>query len=166
MVTLAAGVGSRWTQGAGVVKGVASISQVWRCASHLLGSAPGQESQSCRALRSRANDVFTTGYMTEALFARLCQRAICRPRGGSNGSQRGVAHGANLARFALRLGRDATNVLDEQQEKSRQSGRNALRQWAANCAKPATIAIIYQAMFASRRALVRNPQHAAERCVG
>ena len=44
VVTLAAGAGSRWTQGAGVVKALHPFCKLGRGAPHLRGDAPGQES--------------------------------------------------------------------------------------------------------------------------
>ena len=49
VVTLAAGAGSRWTQGAGVVKGTASLLQVGRQAPHIYRDASGEKPTHCAA---------------------------------------------------------------------------------------------------------------------
>ncbi len=53
VVTLAAGAGSRWTQGAGVVKALHPFARLRGAAPHLPGSASGQEPASREAVRGR-----------------------------------------------------------------------------------------------------------------
>ena len=54
VLSLAAGAGSRWTQGAGRVQGTASLLPVCGAASQLRGVAPGQEPQDRASERSNA----------------------------------------------------------------------------------------------------------------
>lgn len=129
VVTLAAGVGSRWTQGAGVVK---ALNPFWKCDGqfrsfldvHLAKTAKTSEQYS-----ATIPHLITTGYLTDGPIRKSVQR---------QSESVFVSVGASVGLRMVPMVRDlqfaweetSQQVLDEQQEKVRASVRAALIGWA------------------------------------
>ncbi|MEX0322332.1 MAG: UTP--glucose-1-phosphate uridylyltransferase [Puniceicoccaceae bacterium] len=140
VLTLAAGAGSRWTQGAGVVKALhpfAPINGVFRSflEIHVAKSAAAARSAGCRVPH-----VFTTSYLTddpirkwlkgfEANYADICQDVnLCLSPGKSVGLRMiPMLRDLRYAWYEL-----PQEKLDEQAEKMRESVRQALMRWASD----------------------------------
>ena len=136
VVTYAAGVGSRWTQGAGVVKGLHPFAKLGgRHRSfievHLAKSASHRASSTAR----RVPHVFTTSYLTHAAI----EKWVCSTRWRMHGRRdRLLSPGKSIGLRLVPMVRDlqfaweetAQQKLDEQKEKMRESVRAALTQWA------------------------------------
>lgn len=129
VVTLAAGVGSRWTQGAGVVK---ALNPFWKCEGqfrsfldvHLAKTAKTSEQYGCTIPH-----LITSGYLTDAPI-----RSAIASRSDNVFVSRGASVGLRMVPMVrdLQFAWEETSqqVLDEQQEKVRASVRTALIQWA------------------------------------
>ena len=129
VVTLAAGVGSRWTQGAGVVK---ALNPFWKCEGefrsfldvHLAKTAKTSEQYS-----ATIPHLITTGYLTDGPI-----RKSVSEQSGKVFVSRGASVGQRMVPMVrdLQFAWEETSqqVLDEQQEKVRASVRAALIQWA------------------------------------
>jgi hypothetical protein len=138
VLTLAAGVGSRWTQGAGVVKALhpfckmggkhRTFLDVHLAKSRLVGKEFGKY----------PTHIFSTGYMTDAPIRRYLDTI---PYAG----QKIVSPGKSVGLRMIPTARDLRfaweempqQLLDEQQEKMRQSGRAALNHWARSMGEAA-----------------------------
>lgn len=134
VVTLAAGAGSRWTQGAGVVKALHPFVKLAGrhrtfVELHLLKSG-----RAGAAAGATVPHVFTTGYLTHEPIARHLQRHGNYDYPGPVKLSRGLAVGLRLVptvrdlRFAWE--ETARQVLDERKQKARESGQAALIGWA------------------------------------
>ena len=135
VVTLAAGAGSRWTQGAGVVKALHPFApfqgryrnflEVHLAKTHLTGESAGQP----------VSHVFTTSYLTDdpikAWFDQQAPSLMDRVK-----LSRGSAVGLRLVPTSrdLRFAWDETPQprLDAQAQKMRDSVRAALKRWAVD----------------------------------
>lgn len=131
VVTLAAGVGSRWTQGAGVVKALhpfckmegrhRSFLEVHLAKSRLTGQSYGHFPA----------HIITTGYLTDEPISRAVRgipykgRAIVSP-----GKSVGLRMVPSVRDLLFAWEEMPQQLLDEQQEKMRQSVRAALLNWA------------------------------------
>lgn len=134
VVSLAAGVGSRWTGGAGVVKGLhpfakfagkhRSFVEVHLAKSRLTSDTYGRQ----------VPHVFTTGYMTHGPMEEYLQKV-------ANYGYRGpvyLSKGMSVGLRTIPTARDLQffweemphQVLDEQQQKVRESGQAAIMGWA------------------------------------
>ena len=131
VLTLAAGVGSRWTQGAGVVKALHPFCKMnGRHRSflevHLAKSRQVGQTHGCFPTH-----VVTTGYLTDGPIRQFLDTV---PYPGRKIVSRGMSVGQRMIptlrdlRFAWE--EMPQQVLDEQQEKVRQSVRAALKDWA------------------------------------
>jgi galactokinase/mevalonate kinase-like predicted kinase len=134
VVTLAAGVGSRWTTGAGVVKAVnpfvgmaghhRSFLEI-----HLAKTRAIQE-----AVGVRVPHVVTTSYLTHAAIERHLARTNNYGHDGPVYLSRGRSIGQRLipmARDLTFLWEEATHeTLDENKQKVRDAGRRAILDWA------------------------------------
>lgn len=141
VLTLAAGVGSRWTQGAGVVKALhpfcrmagqhRTFLEVHLAKSRLLGNRCGHF----------PTHLFSTGYLTQqpiqqAIATMLAADADVGASGYpgrvvvSPGRSVGLRMIPTLRDLEFAWNEMPQQVLDQQQEKMRQSGRSALMQWA------------------------------------
>ena len=134
VVTLAAGVGSRWTGGAGVVKGLHPFCKFAGkhrsfIETHLAKSRLTSEQFGCSV-----SHVFTTGYLTHAPIEKYL--AQC-----SNYDYKGRVHlskGMSVGLRTIPTAKDlrffweemSHQVLDEQQQKVRESGQSAIMGWA------------------------------------
>lgn len=134
VVTLAAGVGSRWTQGAGVVKALHPFHKFGGVHRTFLEVHLAKSRKVAERFGRAPTHVFTTGYMTEApIRASLANVPYTGRVAVVPGRSVGLRMVPTLRDLHFAWEEMPQQVLDEQQEKSRQSGRNALRQWAANC---------------------------------
>ena len=144
VVTLAAGAGSRWTQGAGVVKALHPFCKLGGRHRTFLEDAPGQEPpHRSRLAATPLPHVFTTSYLThapiDAFLARTRQLRLRRPAAALARPQRRPAPGADGARPALRLGGDAAaDARRAAAEGARQPARRADRLGAQARARRAT----------------------------
>ncbi len=138
VVTLAAGVGSRWTQGAGVVKALNPFCRMggqWRS---FLDIHVAKTRQTGKAFGMTPMHVVTSGYLTDAPLRRAVEA------GKSEGLLR-VSKGASVGLRMIPTLRDlqftweemAQQVLDPQKEKVRASLRAALMNWARTAGEAA-----------------------------
>ena len=136
VVTLAAGAGSRWTQGAGVVKALHPFCKLAgrhrtfiethlaksRCISHLAGTA--------------IPHIFTTSYLThgptEEFLARQKQYGYEGPLRLSPGKSVGLRMIPTVRDLRFVWEEMPQQILDEQQQKVRDSLRHALINWASS----------------------------------
>ena len=133
VVTLAAGVGSRWTQGAGVVK---ALNPFCRMGGQFRSFLDIHLAKSRRTAADSANSpphIITTGYLTDAAI----RREVTQRHGDRNVF---VSKGASIGLRMIPTVRDLhfvwdempQQLLDEQQEKMRASVRAALISWAGS----------------------------------
>ncbi len=135
VVTLAAGVGSRWTEGAGVVKGLHPFTQF--DAKHR-SFLEVHLAKSRKASQGRPiTHVFTTGYMTHQPIEEHLNLHQNYGYGGSVILSPGRYVGLRTVPMVrdLRFFWEETTqqVLDEQQQKMRESVRGSLIRWAQTC---------------------------------
>ena len=131
VVTLAAGVGSRWTQGAGVVKALNPFCRMngqWRSFLDIHFSKTRRVAQEFGISPLHA---VTSGYLTDRplrdVVERLNSGGLFRVSGGASVGLRMVPTTRDL-QFAWE--EVAQQVLDQQKEKVRSSLRTALMNWA------------------------------------
>jgi hypothetical protein len=134
VVSLAAGAASRWTQGAGVVKSLHPFCKLGGKHRTFLETHLAKSRRISRLAGTPVPHIFTTSYLTHRPIS-----AILAARGnyGYEGSlllSRGRSVGLRLVPTArdLRFAWEEMpqQVLDEQQQKVRDSGRKALIGWA------------------------------------
>ncbi|MFO0923379.1 MAG: UTP--glucose-1-phosphate uridylyltransferase [Pirellulales bacterium] len=134
VVTLAAGVGSRWTGGAGVVKGLHPFCQMQGNHRSFIEIHLAKSRKVSRQCGSWIPHVFTTGYMTHHPIQEHLQQR-------SNYGYQGCVYlssGKSVGLRTIPMVRDLKffweempqQVLDEQQQKMRESARAALSEWA------------------------------------
>ncbi len=136
VVTLAAGVGSRWTTGAGVVKAVNPfVTMAGRHRSFLeIHLAKTRVAE--RALGIPIPHIVTTSYLTHAAIERHLKRT------GNYGHDGPVflSRGQSIAQRLVPMTRDLSflweesihETLDENQQKIREASRRAILEWARN----------------------------------
>ena len=134
VVSLAAGAGSRWTQGAGVVKALHPFAKLAGKHRTFLEIHLAKSRKTGRAAGAAVPHVFTTGYLThDPIETHLSERGGYGYPGPVRLS-RGKSVGLRLVpmerdlRFAWE--ETAHQVLDEQKQKVRESGHAALIGWA------------------------------------
>lgn len=133
VVTLAAGVGSRWTQGAGVVKALHPFHKFGGTHRTFLEVHLAKSRRIATKFGCAPTHVFTTGYLTEAPIQQSLARVAYTGRVAVvPGRSVGLRMIPTLRDLHFAWEEMPQQVLDEQQEKMRQSGRNALLQWAAS----------------------------------
>ena len=137
VVTLAAGVGSRWTEGAGVVKGLHPFAQISGKHRSFLEVHLAKSNRVSSTFASKDNaipHIITTGYMTHGPIADHLQsvenynypgQVILSP--GRYVGLRTIPMVRDL-RFAWQ--EMPQQVLDQQQQKVRESARSSLIRWA------------------------------------
>lgn len=131
VLTLAAGVGSRWTQGAGVVKALHPFCKLSGRHRTFLEVHLAKSRKIGQWYGAFPTHIVSTGYMTNDPIARSLEntdyegRLVVSP--GKSVGLRMVPTAADL-RFAWE--EIPRQILDEQQEKMRQSARAALLDWA------------------------------------
>jgi hypothetical protein len=134
VVTYAAGVGSRWTQGAGVVKGLHPFAKLGGRHRSFIEVHLARTRKEGRAAGMPIPHVFTTSYLTHAPIERYLTAAAGAELGGSVWLSPGRSIGQRLVptvrdlHFAWQ--ETAQQKLDEQKEKMRGSVRAALAEWA------------------------------------
>ncbi|HXG46397.1 MAG TPA: UTP--glucose-1-phosphate uridylyltransferase, partial [Methylomirabilota bacterium] len=134
VVTLAAGAGSRWTQGAGVVKALHPFCRLGGRHRTFLEVHLAKSRRVSRALGSWLPHVFTTSYLTHRPIEEFLRRENQYGYGGPVFLSPGRAVGLRLVPMVrdLRFAWEEMpqQRLDEQQQKVRDSLRTALIQWA------------------------------------
>ena len=134
VVTYAAGVGSRWTQGAGVVKALHPFARLGGVHRSFADVHLAKSRRTALAFGADVPHVFTTSYLTHAPIERylreqcgdLFGRTVCVSPGRSIGLR--LVPTVRDLHFAWE--ETAQQRLDEQQEKVRESIRAALANWA------------------------------------
>jgi hypothetical protein len=131
VLTLAAGVGSRWTQGAGVVKALHPFCKFAGRHRTFLDVHLAKSRQIGRTLGHFPTHIVATGYLTDAPI-RDCFEKLDYP------GEKVVSSGKSVGLRMVPTQRDLRfaweempqQMLDAQQEKMRHSGRAALLEWA------------------------------------
>ena len=134
VVTLAAGIGSRWTEGAGVVKALHPFCKLDGRHRNFLELHLAKSRRVSRSLGASIPHVFTTGYLTDGPIREHLEAE-------SNYGYEGplfVSPGRSVGLRMIPMVRDLRfaweempqQVLDEQQQKVRESLRSALIDWA------------------------------------
>ncbi|HTT58334.1 MAG TPA: UTP--glucose-1-phosphate uridylyltransferase [Opitutaceae bacterium] len=134
VVTYAAGVGSRWTQGAGVVKGLHPFTKFGGRHRSFIEVHLAKTRRTARTFGAGIPHVFTTSYLTHEPIERLLGAVA----GGELDRTVWLSPGRSIGLRLIPTVRDlhfaweetAQQKLDEQQEKMRESVRAALTAWA------------------------------------
>ena len=134
VVSLAAGVGSRWTTGAGVVKAVNPFVMLAGQHRSFLELHLAKTRQAQRAFGARIPHVVTTSFLTHPAIDRHLAQTANYGHDGPVFLSRGQSIGQRLVPMA----RDLTylweegshEVLDENKQKVRDAGRRAILEWA------------------------------------
>ena len=134
VVTLAAGVGSRWTTGAGVVKAVNPFVTIAGRHRSFLEIHLAKTRAIEQALGIAIPHVVTTSYLTHAAIERHLERTGNYGHDGPVFLSRGQSIGQRLipmTRDLTFLWEEATHeTLDENKQKVREAGRRAILDWA------------------------------------
>ena len=133
VVTLAAGVGSRWSQGAGVVKALHPFARLGGKHRTFLETHLAKSRARSRAARTVLPHLFTTSYLTHRPIADHLQRIGSYQYPGTVWLSPGRSIGLRMIPTARDLRfcweEMAEQVLDEQKEKMRESVRAAWLAW-------------------------------------
>ena len=134
VVTLAAGVGSRWTGGAGVVKGLHPFCKFAGKHRSFIEVHLAKSSKTSQTYGAEVPHVFTTGYMTHGPTQEHLSEQKNYGYKGSVYLSRGMSVGLRTVPTARDLRffwqEMAHQVLDEQQQKVRESAQAAILGWA------------------------------------
>ncbi|MEM7200737.1 MAG: UTP--glucose-1-phosphate uridylyltransferase [Planctomycetota bacterium] len=134
VVTLAAGTGSRWTRGAGVVKALHPFARLGGQQRRFLEVHLAKSEQTRRAFGCAPPHVFTTSYLTHAPIQAHLERSQRHGYGGDVHLSPGRAVGLRLVPMARDLRflweQLPQQRLDEQAQKMRESVQAALLAWA------------------------------------
>jgi len=134
VVTYAAGVGSRWTQGAGVVKGLHPFAKFGGRHRSFIEVHLAKTRRAARACGTEIPHVFTTSYLTHAPIERFLREiagdALDRTVWLSPGRSIGLRLVPTERDLHFAWQETAQQKLDEQKEKMRESVRAALTAWA------------------------------------
>ncbi|MBI5801492.1 MAG: UTP--glucose-1-phosphate uridylyltransferase, partial [Verrucomicrobia bacterium] len=134
VITLAAGAASRWTQGAGVVKSLHPFCKLGGRHRTFLEVHLAKSRQTARLAGVAVPHVFTTSYLTHGPLSEFLAANQNYGYDGPLLLSRGASVGLRLVPTArdLRFAWEETSqqVLDEQQQKVRDSLRAALLRWA------------------------------------
>ncbi|MGB7343341.1 MAG: UTP--glucose-1-phosphate uridylyltransferase, partial [Pirellulaceae bacterium] len=134
IVTLAAGVGSRWTQGAGVCKALHPFAKFAGRHRSFLEVHLAKNRAVTKQHGGSIPHVFTTSYLTDAPIREHLQRHENYQFDGSLHISTGRSVGLRMVPMVRDLRflweETAQQVLDEQQQKVRESVRAALMNWA------------------------------------
>jgi UDP-N-acetylglucosamine pyrophosphorylase len=134
VITLAAGVGSRWTNGAGVVKGLHPFCRFAGKHRSFIEVHLAKSTQTCQRWGAQIPHIFATGYLTHEPIDRFLDS---NQRFGYP-SKVYLSRGMSVGLRTVPTARDLTfhwlesphQMLDEQQQKVRQSAQSALQEWA------------------------------------
>ncbi|MCC5804866.1 MAG: UTP--glucose-1-phosphate uridylyltransferase [Opitutales bacterium] len=136
VVTLAAGAGSRWTQGAGVVKALHPFARFAGCHRNFIEAHMAKSRRSAMDHGAPVPHVFTTSYLTHQPVSDWLERtgtgegdAFVRLR-VSKGQSVGLRFVPTLRDLRFAWEELPQEQLDEQAHKMRLSGRRALMRWA------------------------------------
>jgi len=141
VVTLAAGAGSRWTQGAGVVKALHPFARFDGRHRSFLEVHLAKSRLTSRRFGAPVPHVFTTGYLTHEPIRLHLERNHSYAYAGPVRTSPGMSVGLRLVpmerdlRFAWE--ESAHQVLDEQKQKVRDSAQAALIGWARSAGEGA-----------------------------
>ncbi|MBX6311938.1 MAG: UTP--glucose-1-phosphate uridylyltransferase, partial [Isosphaeraceae bacterium] len=137
VVTLAAGVGSRWTTGAGVVKAVNPFVSIDGRHRSFLEIHLAKTRRSQQTYAASIPHVVTTSYLTHAAIERHLERT------GNYGHEGPVflSRGQSIGQRLIPMARDLTflweeqahETLDENKQKVRDAARRAILDWARAC---------------------------------
>jgi hypothetical protein len=134
VVTYAAGVGSRWTQGAGVVKGLHPFARLGGSHRNFIAVHLAKTRRLARACGADIPHVFTTSYLTHAPIEQFLREAagdaLSRTVWLSPGRSIGLRLVPAVRDLHFAWEETAQQKLDEQQQKMRDSVRAALIAWA------------------------------------
>jgi hypothetical protein len=134
VVTYAAGVGSRWTQGAGVVKGLHPFARFAGRHRSFIEVHLAKTRRISRAAGMVVPHLFTTSHLTHAPIERLLRRlagdALERDIWLSPGRSIGLRLVPTVRDLQFAWEETAQQRLDEQKQKMRDSVRAALANWA------------------------------------
>ena len=134
VVTFAAGVGSRWTQGAGVVKGLHPFARLGGAHRNFIEVHLAKTRRVARTFHTEIPHVFTTSYLTHDAIGRFLRNlagdALDRTIWLSPGRSIGLRLVPTVRDLHFAWQETAQQRLDEQQEKLRESVRAALVEWA------------------------------------
>ncbi len=136
VVTYAAGVGSRWTQGAGVVKGLHPFAKFAGEHRSFIDVHLAKSRRTARDFGAEVPHVFTTSHLTHA----PTERHLRAQHGGAWERSVFLSPGRSIGLRLVPTVRDlhfaweetTQQKLDEQKEKMRESVRAALTGWARN----------------------------------
>jgi hypothetical protein len=134
VVTFAAGVGSRWTQGAGVVKGLHPFAKFGDRHRSFIDVHLAKTRRTARTFGAGVPHVFTTSYLTHGAI----ERHLAAEHADALGRSILLSPGRSIGLRLVPTLRDlhfaweevAQQKLDEQKEKMRDSVRAALGHWA------------------------------------
>ncbi|MFO0890479.1 MAG: UTP--glucose-1-phosphate uridylyltransferase [Isosphaeraceae bacterium] len=134
VVTLAAGVGSRWTTGAGVVKAVNPFVPLEGRHRSFLEIHFAKTRATEQALGTRVPHLVTTSYLTHAAI----ERHLARTRNYGHDGPVFLSRGHSIGQRLIPMARDLTflweeaihETLDENKQKVREAGRRAILEWA------------------------------------
>ena len=138
VITLAAGVGSRWTQGAGVVKALNPFCKLAGQYRSFLDVHFAKTAKSADEFGSRPPHIVTTGYLTESPIRQFV--AANYPEQNvwvSRGLSVGLRMVPTVRDLHFTWEEMPQQVLDQQQEKMRSSLRSALTNWARSAGEAA-----------------------------
>ena len=134
VVTYAAGVGSRWTQGAGVVKGLHPFAKLGGRHRSFIEVHVAKSRRTAQQFGADVPHVFTTSYLTHAAIEQSLRTLLPENRENTVMLSPGRSIGLRLVPMVRDLQfawqETAQQKLDEQKEKLRESVRAALAQWA------------------------------------
>jgi hypothetical protein len=136
VVTLAAGAGSRWTQGAGVVKALHPFCKLAGRHRTFIETHLAKSRRASRQIGTAVPHIFTTGYLTHGPI----EGFLARNRNYGYEGQLLLSQGKSVGLRMIPTIRDLRflweempqQTLDEQQQKVRDSLRQALMNWAQN----------------------------------
>ncbi|MCR9201743.1 MAG: UTP--glucose-1-phosphate uridylyltransferase [Planctomycetaceae bacterium] len=138
VMTLAAGVGSRWTQGAGVVKALNPFCRMGGRFRSFLDIHLAKSRQTEQKFGHQFPHIITTGYLTDApIRSTVQQRYADRSVYVSKGASVGLRMVPTVRDLQFAWEEMPQQVLDEQQEKMRVSVRSALTNWARSSGEAA-----------------------------
>jgi galactokinase/mevalonate kinase-like predicted kinase len=137
VMTLASGVGSRWTGGAGVVKGLHPFCKFDGRHRSFIEIHLAKSRFVSNQFQNPIPHIFTTGYLTHEPTAQHLANVTNYNYPGDVRLSRGMSVGLRTISTVEDLqffwGEMPQQVLDEQQQKVRESGRAALINWARQC---------------------------------
>ncbi|MEM8910318.1 MAG: UTP--glucose-1-phosphate uridylyltransferase [Planctomycetota bacterium] len=134
VVTLAAGVGSRWTQGAGVCKALNPFHKFGGRHRSFIDIHLAKNRAVAHHFRTNIPHVITTSWMTHGAIASAMERTKGFGHEGSVTLSAGRSVGLRMVPMVRDLHflweETAQQTLDEQQQKMRESARSAIADWA------------------------------------